>query len=54
MNSFLISENGLVLVQISGRGMGALTQLDTENQYVSLFLRADHHLSSIFFHRCQP
>jgi len=53
MNSFLISENGLVLVQISGRGMGALTQLDTENKYVSLFLRADHHLSSIFFHRCQ-
>jgi hypothetical protein len=30
MNSFLISENDLVLIQISGGGMGALTQLDTE------------------------
>jgi hypothetical protein len=29
-NSFLISENGLVLFQISGGVMGALTQLDTE------------------------
>jgi hypothetical protein len=29
-NSFLISENGLVLFQISGGGMGALTQLGAE------------------------
>jgi len=29
-NSFLISENGLVLFQVSSGGMGALTQLDAE------------------------
>jgi len=29
-NSFLVSENGLVLFQISDGGMGALTQLDAE------------------------
>jgi len=28
--SFHVSENGLVLFQMSGRGMGALTQLDAE------------------------
>ena len=33
--------------------MGALTQLDTEYQSYSLSLRADHHLSSIVFRRCQ-
>jgi hypothetical protein len=31
MNSFLISESGLALIRISGGGMGALTQLDTES-----------------------
>jgi|GEM_PF-2973079 hypothetical protein len=30
MNSFLISENGLVLFQIFDRVMGALTQLEPE------------------------
>lgn len=49
MNSFLISENDFSLIQISGRGMGALTQLDTEYQSYRLSLRADHHLSSIVF-----
>jgi hypothetical protein len=30
MNSFLISENGLMFLQISGGVLGALTQLDTK------------------------
>jgi hypothetical protein len=45
MNSFLISENGLLFSQLSGGGMGALTQLDAECSQYSLSLRADHHLS---------
>jgi len=42
-----------MLIWISGRGMGALTQLDTKCQSYGLSLRADHLLSSIVFRRCQ-